>query len=409
MKQLRIYLVILFFVAIFSCKKESPPTDHPPVSYWKENIGSTPGLPLLPDSNVNYYLYIFKRKKGDPIAIRIKGQFGYARYMGFNVYDNRTLNSVNSLIDKSIIPDVGNVNPFQSTSDPNTPNRHYTIQVLPRGITDSGTYQNELFYDDNLEEIAIIMRYYIPENNPNASVPLPDIEAFNINTGATVTPPEPITSSFEEQFADKKASVIRLLGLSSALEQPQKISFYRFSGVLLYPNKDNYYLFTPITFDKDKVIVLRFKAASYAKNNTQNDEADVRYYSLCTCDAESYTYTTTSDDFLKVADSDGYINVVIAEDLPELRAKAAGLNFIPLSAMLQPRKKGIIIYRHLLTRPGFEGDFGQVPDLASALLDNILNLDNLQAENYVSPYAPVGKKMSKTDYLEDFGGIEVSY
>ena len=153
MKQLRIYLVILFFVAIFSCKKESPPTDHPPVSYWKENIGSTPGLPLLPDSNVNYYLYIFKRKKGDPIAIRIKGQFGYARYMGFNVYDNRTLNSVNSLIDKSIIPDVGNVNPFQSTSDPNTPNRHYTIQVLPRGITDSGTYQNELFYDDNLEEI----------------------------------------------------------------------------------------------------------------------------------------------------------------------------------------------------------------------------------------------------------------
>lgn len=402
----------LFFVIglflLFSCKKETA-TIQEDITYWKENIGASPEVPLLPDANVNYYLYVFKRKKGDAIAIRIKGQYGYARYMGFNVYDNTTLSSVNSLIDTRIVPDAGSINPYHSDADPTAANRNYTIQVLPRGVKDSGTYENELFYDDNLEEIAIILRYYIPQNNPKANVPLPEVEAFDMQTGNAVTPPSPLTTSFEGQFADKKETVSNLLHLTDVLEQPKNISFYRFSGAFLYPNKDNYYLFTPITFDKDKVIMLRFKAVSYAKDNTQNDAADVRYFSICTCDADTYTYSTNSDEYLKAADSDGYINIVIAEDLPELRAKAEGLNFIPLSSGLQPRKKGLIIYRHLLTRPGFEGDFGQVPDLASDLLDNILNPENLQAETHVAPYAPIGKKMSKADYLENFGGMEVSY
>ncbi len=217
-------LLILFYLSILlfnACKKDAITQ---PI-YWQENIGSNKSLPLLPDSNVNYFLYSFVRKKGEPIGIRIKGEFGYARYMSYNIYDNNTLSSVASLVDAKIIADVGNVNPYLTTSDPNVKNRNYTVNIFARKTGDSASCQNSLLYDDNIENVGIILRYYIPKNNKYADVSLPKVEAFNTQTAASVDVPAPIIKDFNEAFQDKIDKISLLLTATSFLEKTKRFVF----------------------------------------------------------------------------------------------------------------------------------------------------------------------------------------
>ena len=405
MKSLNWLIFILAGIFVFSCKKENTTT---PVSYWSVNIGSDKTVPLLPDSNVNYILYSFTRNKGDKMGIRIKGQFGYARYMSFNVYDNNTLSTMTSMVDLNIVPDAGNENPFQPSVSSSVTNRNYTVNICP-GKIDSSSFPNLLQYDDNLEKIGIILRYYIPQQNNYANVSLPTIEAFDVSTGKTVAAPVPSNTSFQQQFEQKYQKITILLNVAGILEAPKDVYFYKFSGAFLYPNKDNNYLFSPITFNKNQVVMVRFKAPSFSLNNTQNGLTDVRYFSICLCDAKTYTYSTTTDLRFKIA-SDGFINIVIGDEDAALRAKAAGLNYVVLPSELKNNVKGLILFRNLLTNPSFLYSMNLVPDLSTSVnLVNLLNLKNLQAQTYMSNYAPIGKKMTQAQYLLNFDSFPVSY
>lgn len=402
MQKLFLGAILIF---CFSCQKEKNTT----VSYWTENIGSDKTLPLLPDSNVNYFLYSFTRIKGSTVGIRIKGQYGHARYMSFNVYDNTTLTSVASLVDMKITPDASNENPYLPTANALLTNRNYTVNICPNTV-DSSAFTNNLRYDDKIENVGIILRYYIPQQNNYADVPLPRIEAFDTKTGETLATPLPSSSNFQQQFQDKYQKISTLLNLAGFLEAPKDVFFYKFSGAFLYPNLDNYYLFTPITFNKNGVTMLRFKAPSFALDNTQNGLTDVRYFSICLCDAKTYTYSTTTDLSFKIAASDGYVNIVIGDEDAALRTKAAGLNYIVLPPELKNNVKGLIIYRNLLTNPAFPYPMKLVPDISTNInLANLLNISNLQAQTYMADYAPIGMKMTKKQFLDNFGGFPVSY
>jgi len=226
---------ILFVVFLISCQKETTTT----VTYWTENIGSDKTVPLLPDSNVNYFLYSFKRIKGSAVGIRIRGQYGIARYMSYNIYDNNTLSSVGSIVDTKIIPDAGSENRYLPSTGTSLVGRNYTINICPSTV-DSTLYINTLRYDDRIENVGIILRYYIPQQNNYANVPLPTIEAFDINTGAALPTPLPAITNFKQQFQAKYQQISTLLNLAGILEAPKDIYFYRFSGAFLYPNLDNY-------------------------------------------------------------------------------------------------------------------------------------------------------------------------
>lgn len=398
-----IFLFVTFFI---SCQKNENVTA---VKYWTENIGSNKALPLLPDSNVNYFLYSFTRLKGEKTGIRIKGQYGYARYMSYNVYDNNTISTIANMLDMNILPDAGSENPFLPAINPSVTNRNYTVNICPNTI-DSSAFPNTMLYDDKYENIGIILRYYIPQQNNYANVPLPTIEAFDITTGNTVATPSPVSTNFDEQFKLKYQKISTLLNLAGLLEAPKDVYFYKFSGVFLYPNKDNYYLFTPITFNKKQVIMCRFKAPTFSMNNSQNGLTDVRYFSICLCDAKTYTYSTTTDLSFNVASSDGFINIVIGDEDAALRAKAAGLNYIVLPPELKNNSKGLIVYRNLLTNPAFPYTMNNVPDLSTNInLGNLLNLKNIQAQTYMDAYAPVGRKITTQQFLNNFDGFPVSY
>lgn len=62
-----VILILVSFLFFNACKK-----DTTAIVYWQENIGSNKTLPLLPDSNVNYFLYSFARKKANRLVFALK-------------------------------------------------------------------------------------------------------------------------------------------------------------------------------------------------------------------------------------------------------------------------------------------------------------------------------------------------
>lgn len=366
-----------------------------------DNIGSRTDLPFLPDSSANYFSYSFERNVGDKFGIRLKAKFMYARYQSFNVYNINTRSSLSSLADIQIIPDAGNNNPFITLTQ-NT-NRQYTVHLLP-DIPEAQDFPNKLLYPDSVTKVNVLLRNYLAEQNVYGGVPLPDIEAFDINTGKSLPLPTSIQLDFTS-FADKITPLVNIINLTQLLQQNNQIDFFRFAGLGLFPNLDNQYIFAPLRLYKNEVAILKFKPPVYANNLSAIPTSDVRYYSLCLGDSKTYNYKTLADFQLKTA-SDGFIYVVIGRNEPEIISKATGLNFIPWVPEL--KNEGLVIYRNLLTREAYPYTLTQVPDILQNI-NQVFNTDFLKAYTYLGVYSPKGIKMSKAAYLDNFGGFEVAY
>jgi hypothetical protein len=393
----RYLFILICFLGFNSCKKQDTTTQK----YWYENIGSRTDLPFLPDASVNYYGYSFLRNKGDKIGIRIKGKFGYARYMSYNIYNNNNKSSLASLRDVEIIADNGHQNPYTDFVQPF--DRNYTINILP-DIPESYAYNNRLLYSDSITNVGTFLRYYVPEITNTANVPLPSIEAFDIVSGKTLTTPDPLEVDFTK-FNDFINTYSKIIDLTFLLQKPNMVEFFRFSGAGLYQNFDNKYLFAPVQLNSNEVIMFRFIPPSYVINLSDIPNKDVRYYSIGLGDSKTYNYSTNQDFALKIA-SDGYINVVIARKDVEIIAKANGLNFIEWVPALN--NKGLIVYRNLLTKPDYAYSLTKVPDLLENL-NQVFNTSYLYAKTYLGNHAPSGIKMTKQQFLNNFGNFPVSY
>lgn len=391
-------IILVFLIAfLFSCKKENITTKQ----YWIENIGSRNDIPFLPDASANYYGYSFLRKRGDKIGIRLKGKFGFARYMSFNIYDNQDKSSKGSLQDVEIVADNGSKNPFVDLIQ--SENRNYTINILPN-IPEAQSFSNKLLYNDSIINLGIFLRYYLPEITNNANVSLPEIEAFDIVTGNKIETPTPLKVDFSK-FNTLVDNFAKIIDLTFLLQKQKNIEFFRFSGAGLYENKDNKYLFAPVELNNNEVLMFRFIPPSYVKNLSEIPFKDVRYYSICLGDSKTYNFVTQPDYKLKIA-SDGYINVVIGRNDDEIIAKATGLNFIEWVPEL--KNKGLVVYRNLLTRQDYEFSLTKVPDLLENI-DQVFNTSNLYAKTYLGKHAPSGVKMTKEEFILNFGNFPVSY
>jgi hypothetical protein len=390
-------LPILILLIITACQKEN----NNPHALWQENIGRRTDLPFLPDAQANYFGYSFNRKPLDKIGIRIKGQYPYARYMSYNVYDNSTRSSQASLVDTDIAANDGSVNPFTALYQPDT--RNYTIYLLP-DIPEAASYSNALLYNKNIRNVGTLLRYYVPEGNDYGNVPLPEIEAFDMETGARVILPDAQPINFDE-FKSKATAFSGVIDLTQLMQAGAEQFFFRFSGSGLFQNVDNKYLFAPVRLGQNEVMMMRFIPPTYATGLGNIPDAEVRYYSLCLGDARTYNHVTRADFELKVA-SDGYIYVVIAREEPALITKAAGLNYLPWVPAL--KGEGLIIYRNMLTRPDYAFPMELVPDILQNI-GSVFTPINLAGHTFLGDRAPVAVKMNKTDYLLDFGGFPVAY
>lgn len=391
------YILLLSAGFFVSCKKESTPA----LRYWLDNIGSRTDIPFLPDSSANYFSYSFYRMKGDKTGLRLKAKFMYARYQSYNVYNLKTRSSISSLSDVQITPDAGNENPFITLTQ--SDNRNYTVYMLP-DIPEAQSYSNKLLYPDSVTDVNVLLRNYLAEKDVYGGVSLPEIEAFDLETGKTIPTPDPLSMTFAD-FNNIVDDLSRIISLTQLLQQGNNIDFFRFAGLGLFPNLDNQYIFAPLRLYPNEVAILKFRPPNFAGSLLAVPAADVRYFSLCLGDSKTYNYKTLADYRLKIA-SDGNIYVVIGRKESDIMAKAVGLNFIEWVPEL--KNEGLIIYRNLLTAADYPYNMNQVPDVLKNL-NQVFNVNYLHADTYIGDRAPKGIKMSKTAYLTNFGGFEVAY
>ena len=252
---LRPAVFVLAMLLVFSCQKvnlspselntQNATVGTPAESLWEPFIGTDPTVIALPDLYSNYYAYSFDRMPGDNkyIGLRVKGQFGYARYMSYNLYDAVKASSYGAFTDTALVPDAGSVNPFRPYADPYAANRNYTLTVVPEGYPAYGNQRNVFTYNsDSINILTLMIRYYVAQNSEMAGVPLPSIEAFDVRTGNPVA--MPATYSVRQNLIQSVYTARLSPIFKTAVDDTMR--FYHIIGLGQFNNADNIYLISAL-------------------------------------------------------------------------------------------------------------------------------------------------------------------
>jgi hypothetical protein len=360
---------------------------------WEEFLGKDPRTLALPDFNSNYFDYSFERTTdaAQHTGLRITGEFPYARYMSFNIYDGDEGASYGALTDFQISPLPDNVNPFVAGSNAQAKNRSYSVTVLPEGHS-TGRQENELTFSKTIKVLTVMMRNYVPQGTPYGNVQLPIIEAFDTRTGQSVALPPAycLRGSIPPEIMAG-----RLLPIFGTAQDDDTLRFYHARGSGQFNNADSSYLISAIEPGAGQVLLIRIKPPSYPHNNDEFDKTDVRYWSFNEGDPSTSTPFGKKDDEFQIA-QDGFVNIAIGDESIRRTAEGRGYNFMPWRA---EREKSVILYRSLVTNPQYRGNLDRVPEIKVKDLENKQNLPSKEAKNYIGDYAPTGKKILQALFM----------
>lgn len=362
-------------------------------SLWEPFIGTDPKVIALPDLYSNYFTFSFDRTKGDDkyIGIRVKGQFGYARYMSYNLYDAEKASSFGAFTDTALVPDAGSVNPFKAYADPFAISRNYTLIIVPEGYPVYANQPNVFtFNTDSINISTLMIRYYVPQNSETAGVPLPSIEAFDVRTGNPVSVPSTYSLELSESVYATRMSPI----FKTAIDDT--VRFYHAIGLGQFNNADNIYLISALKRLNNEVFLLRFRPPSFRGDGSTDPNNDVRYWSITQVRKNTTAAFGIKDADFKKA-SDGYVYVAIGDENIKGKAKKAGYNFMPWSVQ---DTSMVLLYRNLLGNPSYAGYLGKVPVISMSSPKNIY-IQN--ARNFIGDYAPQGIKMSRLTFIKNYG------
>jgi hypothetical protein len=380
-----------------------PPTQQPPCfdgaasgdDTWSDTyLGSDTTVPYFPDAYSNYWVTSFDLTAPDNIGFRIHGEFAYARYMSYNIYDATVGTPLSGLLDRDIQANCQSVNPFDGGNG-EAEARSYLMHIVPRG-TPTAELVNAITYDPAIDDITIILRYYIPEGDETGLVELPVVEAFDPASGSALSLPPassaepPDIAEFEDRLNDFFATQI-----------DGSIRFYNISSANLFANLDNKYLAAAVDRSDGRLAAIRFKPPIMADAKEEIAGAQVRYWSLNLGGLNTSNYAGIKDVDV-VGNEHDWVYFIFGDagDTEVMQvALENGYNFIPWNV---PSDRGIIIYRNLVTRDFFDGDIDRVPVLDGAVPINVLLQ---QAQNFIGPYAPRGKRVDRAVFLTNPGSI----
>ncbi len=311
-------LCLALTFGMVACSDDDDPKDpDESVDYgrndmWGETLGGTNlNIKAYPDNFAYYWEYTFDNSSHN-IGLRITGEFPLARFFNYNVYDdvsqtglysvdtNGNKTSLFNIEDADIVPDQGSVNPYATGSQ--VAGQKYTVYFVPEDASrEYLAKDNVCLFASGLERVCVILRCYLPDPAPFSGVEMPTITAFDLTTGEDIELPERAHCGLLDIE----------LPANSLMELPI-LMFFRAPDSQMYTNGPSEYTVTPGYLREGKVWIFNFMAPSYPSSFSEYASADMRYWSICLGDAETYTHMSLCDYETLVGD-DGFATYVVAD------------------------------------------------------------------------------------------------
>lgn len=360
----------------------------------------------FPDTAANYWYARFVVPPGG--KVRISGDYPFARYMSYNVYDP-TLASFDALADIDIVPDPENKNPFAPGADRYVTTRSYTIDVLADPPPDDRDDRapNTLYLGHTglpTNTGSMLYRVYVPDEGTSLAGNT-DLPVFHLVLANGTELSADQTCDFLEHtrlglgINDRLANSTLLQNIS--LRQGTNpivwtkffglantvVSIARFAPVLadlpadalwtllndlstggeasggLLSNQHNAYISATINRAYGEIAVISAQAATtpdtYA-NAALMEDAQLRYWSLCTNDLYTTRYYDCAYDQQIPIDTNGNYTIVVstAELRPANARKECGVTWLNWG----PRADSLLIFRNMLPSSNFHHAVQDVPD-----------------------------------------------
>lgn len=407
---------------------------EPDNTVWQSYIGRDTTVGILPDQYANYFTYALVRTDKE-IGFKIQGKFPDTRYFSFNVYNLQDYTTQGSLVDYQIKSDSGKPNPFVANKDSVEVGETYTAYILPEKYANKDL-PNQLNFGNDVRFLLMVMRLYDFNQDDYGGIGLPTVQAITSNEQSEMSGNETawkainlprsldLRSIVEGRSLPKmveRLSVVYKVEEAVLEEKPKTKPFYEGENQPPIPtddqaktyysmpfhtvdvrgfieNNDNRYLLTGITKQENEVYVFRFKTPTYTTGYENINQTEVRYWSFNLGNDATYNFNALKDEDA-ILDEEGYVTIVLGDKDAALEERVKALNFNFLEWNM-PHKKAIILFRHMLANTNFEIQIDDVPPMQHEMTSE--EFKGIEAQNYMGDYAPLGIRMSKEDFLEEY-------
>jgi hypothetical protein len=356
-------------------------------THWKGPFaGTDPTVLYIPDTYAVYWYFVVDRSQSPNQYIQINGNYGNARYMSYNVYDLNELTTLGSILDKDMAPHCDSYNPFATGIDVNGALSTYRVNIVPNNI-EVADINNELKFDEKINSLIVMLRYYVYKTDLMAGVALPTIIGRNPVSGSEV----PVKYSSESPSVDVTPFTQQLNDFAR-IGQFDSIGFWKLPSSGLLENHDNIYLIGPAIVNADELAIIKFQPPGFQSDFSQ--PKDVRYWSLNIGDNKTLNYNGIKDEDAVLAD-DGWCHIVYGRLNNEVKSRCADKKFNYVEWIV-PSDTAFFTYRNLVSND-FPGNLDNVPTTDPAKPLESLYLD--LAKKYIGNYAPRGEVMTITEFL----------
>lgn len=393
--------------AICSCENNDGIVPAKEYGWGKTMAGNDPHERTWPDLSENYWEYTFNLSKyaEGSIGLRFKGVYPEVdtRFFNITLYSDRTTARLGSIEDFNILPQSGSANPFLTEGTTGT--NRFEVNAIP-ATADATKYANTIVFPDNTERVTVLLRIYFNDIDHAADfggVPLPEITYFDINTG----------QELGQAPRAKSLYYARFMGVISRVPtiRSQPKLYFTLAPNLLYANGPTGYVTTANRMHVDSLLMFRFIPPVHPESMAGNNEADVRYWSICLGDTTTFTPSTLVDRKV-VKDAGGYANFMIVDpgntNMSAIKAKAAQMKINLLEwSVAKYGQPLMIFYRQMYIRPGYEYSVQKLKSFPR--LDENGQIDTSDtkpgadqlANMVLKEHGPFGKKENVSFFLDE--------
>ncbi|WP_422626516.1 hypothetical protein [Rhodococcus sp. (in: high G+C Gram-positive bacteria)] len=356
--------VAFLFVAATTALLPPAASADTPLCAWRFMSNETVLNVAFPDVNATYWVLPYALGPGD--SIELSGTYPAARYFSLNTYGTN-FDTVDTLRDNQIQPDPGSGNPFVDASAHTLPDGqrswHATLVTGPADHT-----RNEIaaLPDGQGTPVGfLIIRVYVPDDaaSPSGGVPLPEA---TMRIGGATVPRQPCEQPFDPASYSGPVSQLAQAGFDQVIAgaasgafpggTPETVFVNPASSSGLFPNGDNKYLGTALSYQPGRIVVVRGKAPLFPDTRAGVPATDpaqqVRYWSLCQNDLVSpYPVVACAADFQTALDASGYYTYAVAAPDDLTAVADPTVTVLPWGDTAVPKK--VLFLRYMLPTAAF--------------------------------------------------------